>query len=272
MAIKSSNKVILKIVGGLGNQLFQFAYAYAYANENKARLVINTYYQNYLWNKGATASSNRVFSLLKLGVIPKKLDIINKRETFIIHYLICYRITRLKITRAILELFTKKIYLDGYFQGPKEFQTSAKSISKIKTLYMLNNGKLDLKNKCVIHIRAGDILKHPWNQHCGSSYYKKAINYLIRKKKCKKFEVICEDVKYAKKILGFNSNLKFLKPASEIQDFNRLCSYKYLIAANSTYSWWAGILGRCEFFLSPDFFYKDSDKPKKQKKELIIKF
>ena len=47
---------------------------------------------------------------------------------------------------------------------------------------------------------------------------------------------------------------------------------EYMITANSTFSWIAGLLGVSKIFISTEYFYIPGDKPNKLRRELVLGF
>ena len=51
---KNKSRIVLYIIGGLGNKMFQYAAANTYAKSNDKKLVVNIdSYVNYKWKKHA---------------------------------------------------------------------------------------------------------------------------------------------------------------------------------------------------------------------------
>ena len=142
--------------------------------------------------------------------------------------------------------------------GPfyKISQFDPRDIFKLKPEYVCNFNSDQLI--AGIHIRGGDIRGLDGNQmkevH-SFEYYKKAIDYVIKKYKCLKFFIATDDPdpNYATYQLTMqyliNNNLLFNVGTSHnsknfIGDFSALCSADIIIGGSSTFVLAAGIIGK----------------------------
>ena len=116
----------------------------------------------------------------------------------------------------------------------------------------------------IIHVRGGDFLKIKHLNICDNSYYKKAIEYSLRKG-FNTFKVISEDRQYGKEIIKemkkyfIDLKISILKSNSIKNDFNIIRSSNLAILSNSTFSWWASFLSNSkkEFLVPSNFSLKE---------------
>lgn len=264
-----SENIYLRITGGIGNQLFQLCKAYE-ISENKnhsCKIILCTQFQNQFFRKRSFSESDeRFFSLHNLNLL--SYNITHSEKVNIMTYLI-FRFRFAKLFTRSNQLNIGSLYLDGYFIKDSNYTQAFDHFSK-KIHKLIHISK---QNECGLHVRAGDLLRQPQNQLCNKDYYSRAINYLKEKTNLQSIHVHTEDIEYAKSILPDLSEFEVKFTSSdEITDFLSLCSYQYLICANSTYSWMAGALGLSDLFISTEYFYEIGDKPQKLLKEVIVDF
>ena len=261
-----------RMVGGLGNQLFQTAALLKY-RRNKEKVIISflgeihipkrvnclrsifeipdwLYFDNSEKLNLLTKSFARSSAGLRFGSFLPKVGI-NDRN--FIHNKYYYKNRKL-------------LFLDGYF-------SQNWSYSKLQSLFFnlklkpikLNNKQLKLcNNNVVVHIRGGDFLSIEHLNICKFDYYKNSIEYALSKG-LKNFIVICEDQVYGmaliKELKNYFTNLQIsiLKSNSIKNDFNIIRSSKLAILGNSTFSWWASFLSisKKEFLVPSNFSTKE---------------
>jgi hypothetical protein len=269
--------VFLRISGGIGNQLFQYSYGLAQAKRSgqSTQLKILAFYQNQFLFSGKKYSATRELRLVKLLGKQNDTNICNDKANFILDKLLRYRFFRNKVLRSLYLRLTGDLILDGYFQNQEEFSLSKTILTDLQELYRKNNERMNcFSSNCAIHVRAGDLLNQPWNQLCDKSYYSAAIDYMITNFKITHFDVISENEEYAKSLMPDIDGIviKILPPGDEVSDFVSLADHPYIICANSTFSWWAAVLGGALYFCSPEYFYRPGDKPGKFDNEHCIAY
>jgi hypothetical protein len=271
------NSVVLRISGGIGNQIFQYSYAFALANKSgdSVRLKILSYYQNQFLSAGAKYSATRELRLINLFGEQSHTYISNNKAEFILDKLLIYRFFRSKFIRLLYLHLTGNLILDGYFQSQEDFMLSKSILADLQNMYRKKNKKSNnLSNRCAIHVRAGDLLNQPWNQLCNKHYYNLAINYIKSNFNIDQFDIISENEYYANSLMPNIDGvvIKILPAGDEVSDFTSLADYPYIICANSTFSWWAAVLGGPLYFCSPEYFYRPGDKPDKLDNEFCIAY
>jgi hypothetical protein len=288
-------KITVKLKGGLGNQMFQYAFGRSLSHKNNSRLVLDI---NFLLvqsrKKGFTL---RQYSLSSFNIIENKTLLSKLAEISLPKLLLkinnkLVKIkNKLKLEKIIYEnnylnnnLNNKRIYLDGYWQEEtyfkeieniiiKEFtlKKTSKTAEKIKNLIKGKN------NPISIHIRRGDYVSNPkiLSQFglCSIDYYKKAIKYLNEKVDNPTFFVFSDDINWAKQNLKIKNTFFISNPKiNEAEDIMLMSQCKHHIIANSSFSWWGAWLSNNsdKIVIAPNkWFNQDPNKnivPKNWKK------
>ena len=261
-----------RMIGGLGNQLFQIAAVLKY-RRNKEKVIIS-----FL---GDIHIPKRVNCLRSIFEIPDWLYFDNSRKLNLLIKLFARSSAGLRFGSYLplvgindrnfkhkdyYFLNQKLLFLDGYFnQNWTHSQLSSIfSILKLKPI-KLNKEQLQLCNQnVVIHIRGGDFLSIKNLNICKLDYYKNSVKYALSKG-LKTFIVICEDQRYGKEIIKelkkcfTNLQIKIVKSDTIKNDFNLIRSSPVAILSNSTFSWWASFLSNSkkEFLVPSNFSTKE---------------
>tara|TARA_B100000902_G_C27265731_1_gene893409 strand:- start:913 stop:1743 length:831 start_codon:yes stop_codon:yes gene_type:complete len=261
-----------RMIGGLGNQLFQIAAVLKY-RRNKEKVIIS-----FL---GDIHIPKRVNCLRSIFEIPDWLYFDNSRKLNLLIKLFARSSAGLRFGSYLplvgindrnfkhkdyYFLNQKLLFLDGYFnQNWTHSQLSSIfSILKLKPI-KLNKEQLQLCNQnVVIHIRGGDFLSIKNLNICKLDYYKNSVKYALSKG-LKTFIVICEDQRYGKQIIKelkkcfTNLQIKIVKSDTIKNDFNLIRSSPVAILSNSTFSWWASFLSNSkkEFLVPSNFSTKE---------------
>ena len=257
-----------RMVGGLGNQLFQTAALLKY-KRNKEKVIIS-----FL---GDIHVPKRVNCLKSIFEIPEwlyfdnsiKLNLLTKlfaRSSaglrFGSFFPLCGINDRNFHFKKSQFLRQKLLFFDGYFNQNWNYSELNSLFKKLNlTPINLNEKHLKLCNQsAVIHIRGGDFLSIENLNICKLDYYKNSINYALSKG-LKDFIVISEDQIYGKQVIKklkqsfCDLQISILRSGSIKNDFNLIRSSKFAILSNSTFSWWASFLSNSKKeFLVPSNF------------------
>lgn len=272
---------IVNIIGGLGNQLFQYAFAIAMKAEFPDEEVkINTLcFRGYPLHNGFEL--DRIFNLkLPLATI---LDLYktaypwgNYRLWQIGHNILPLRKSMIWDTELKRDFDFKQIadrrYFDGYWQSEKFFKNHKTEIRKAFTFPPITGNEnlkaIDFINQnktAFIHIRRGDYVNHPlYKDICTLEYYKKSIDLLRSKYNYHNFIIFSNDIKWCKGNLA-----KFLKNCEVLYaDWNignkSYCDIQLMsmcdagIVANSSFSWWGAWLSDAKIILCPHKWINNS--------------
>ncbi len=223
------HSLVVKIRGGLGNQLFQYAFYRSLSEKFDNVFIDNSFFLKQF---------KRNFQLNKFPYIKYKVNNKKNRDA-----IICRDNPDFTYT-PIPEIIDTSLIFDGYWQSEKYFQDYAsliKSELKPNTLIseklnrIVQSGMINVS----IHIRRTDYVsqpdKHPLQP---IEYYADAISSLG---KYDKLFVFSDDINWCKKNLSF-AKMHFVDSLSDIESFWLMSMCTHNIIANSSFSWWAAWL------------------------------
>ncbi len=283
--------IVVNIIGGLGNQMFQYAFGYAMSKENNTKLKLDV--------SGFNAYDLRDYELDLYNVeenseLKSRYDsLLNKLNSK--HNTILSRAVR-KILRGLLK-FTKFYYQEkegvafdedvfnvevdtyfyGYWQNEKYFKKYRKELLEIFTLKNIHPKAKEYQQKIIesesvsLHIRRGDYVTntHANSIHgtCDIDYYKKAVMEILKSKEQVYFFIFSDDLDWAKDNLNFISNKTFVELEANTPDHEEMClmsQCKHNIIANSSFSWWGAWLNKNEekIVITPKKWFSDKNKQK----------
>lgn len=227
------NKVNIKLMGGLGNYMFQIAVAYAYSLETNKEMIL-TYGNSLTVHKNITSYFDNIFHNIKMLPDYDLKNFLVYNEPYF-HYM------------GIPKIDTS-IHLNGYFQSEKYFKNYENDIKKIFSYpqnYILEIKKkysdiLNQKN-CSLHVRRGDYLKSPAHHPTQDiEYYKKSIEIIGNDKL---FVVFSDDIDWCKNNLSqLSDKMVFISNNPDYEDLLLMSLCNDNIICNSTFSWWSAWL------------------------------
>jgi hypothetical protein len=233
--------VIVKLIGGLGNQLFQYAVGRQLAEVHKTELLLDvTEFETYDLHKYA------LFGLrLKENFASKKQieDLpIYKEKHF--HYNPDFR------------NIPNDVILKGYWQTEKYFidieaiireECSLKKAAEGKDKEVLQ--KIEVMNSISLHIRRGDYVTNTYESQILVSkdleYYNRCVEYIVERLPDCHFFIFSDDSVWVKENLSLKYPATFVdhNDASTNYEDLRLMSFcKHNIICNSSFSWWGAWL------------------------------
>lgn len=283
--------IIVRLTGGLGNQMFQYALGRHLAEKNSTLLKLDlSGFETYklrryalhcfkIWEHVATIEEivafkrmgtqrvNRWVSKIgnKLGVLPPATSDFYQDNVVI-------KEKQLSFDSSTLEA-KGNIYLDGYWQSEKYFSAIRDILLReFDFKYGQDARSKELaeqirKTQSVsLHIRRGDYVHNPLTNQvhgvCSLDYYQEAVNRVIQKMPDSHFYIFSDDHAWV------GENFKLDYPATMV-DYNNasrnyedlrlmsLCSHQ--IIANSSFSWWAAWLNQNKekLVFAPQHWFND---------------
>jgi Glycosyl transferase family 11 len=258
--------VIVRLTGGLGNQMFQYAAGRALADRLGAELLLDTRAFEYVVAFRAYTRYAYALSPFNLRARLATAADLNDWPAWVVEIGMRLRLVRPLFRRWYFEsgitydpsvvTLRESISLVGYWQSERYFIDCADRIRADFTLREplagANAKLLELArsaNSVGLHVRRGDFvtLNDAAQVHgvCSIDYYRRAID-LVRKRcpECH-FLVFSNDPQWARAELPLGASAVFVTGNEQQpeQDLALMSACKHHIIANSSFSWWAGWLG-----------------------------
>jgi len=270
--------IITKLIGGLGNQMFQYAAGRraAYVNNAELKLDITGYenqegmtpraYMLHIFNIQENFASESEINKLK-----KENIFFNKLNKFIPVFKNSYiKEKHFYFDQDILNIKDNS-YLEGYWASEKYFKDIEDIICKEFTLKdksdVINQKIISRIKKCdsvSIHIRRGDYVFdekiNKYHGECNLDYYLKAIALIAKKVKSPHFFVISDDIKWAKQNLYLKFPCIYVDHnigKKDYEDMRLMSECKHNIIANSSFSWWGAWLNKNKVVIAPKRWFTD---------------
>lgn len=266
--------VLVKLNGGLGNQLFQYTAGRILANKLDKALLIDTYYLN----DGNNKKTQRPYSLDLFKLNDPIITSTNwsqyfNKATYLIQKAAKRKLVLNEINWTALPCYRQfsTIILNGYFHQLDHLAANSNYIQDllrfnpaIQKQHLQNLEEIESQQSVSIHIRRGDYLtaKNREIYHsCGLDYYNKAIRLIKQAIPDAVFHIFSDDPKWAIENLRTETNELRVENygKSDQSDFYLMSNCRHHIIANSTFSWWAAFLNgkQNKTVIAPKNWYKD---------------
>jgi hypothetical protein len=226
--------VSTKLMGGLGNYLFQISTAYYLCLRDNKELLCDVSDSKVPHKPYSNYTSN----------IFRNVNFINGVTDFT-------PLGEGGFSYFPLPQIDGNVKLYGYFQSEKYFMDYRNEILELFKIDGETNQKLINKygevlkrDTCSIHVRRGDYLGlqnyHPIQP---IEYYQKAINIIGKENH---FLIFSDDIKWCEENFSFLKNKTFVSDNLDYEDLYLMSMCNNNILANSTFSWWGAWLNNNE--------------------------
>ncbi len=252
--------IIVRLRGGLGNQLFQYAAAKSLAMLHNAELKLDLYtytkhpYRKFeLWRfqiDAIEATRKEVHAFTGSNPLIRYL---NKRE----NYFHCPGVCAQPHYHFFEDFFSlpSDIYLSGYWQSEKYFTRVADTIRRqFSPATSLDERNAALENEMrntnsiSVHIRRGD---YTWSGNSffgvtGKEYYEKAIARMETEIPGLRFYFFSDDPEWCRQNFQIPRAVFVSHNTGDdsFKDMLLMSACRHNIIANSTFSWWAAWLNQ----------------------------
>lgn len=275
---------IVKFLGGLGNQMFQYAFYKALSKRHKTVKADLSGYKTYPLHNGFELENVFNLSLKKTSAFTLKLydpavrtwHIRKLRK--ILNLMKAYEIEKdpFLFDENKLKASGPKLYF-GYWQNQRYFidiEDEIKSKFQFKNNLSEKNEaylhSIHQSNSISVHIRRGDYIGHEsLGGLCSLNYYQTAIGIMEAKIENPLFFIFSDDMEWCKNNLPLPASTTFVagnKGLNSYVDMQLMSNSKHNIIANSSFSWWAAWLNQNpdKIVIAPDKWinddnYNDSD-------------
>jgi hypothetical protein len=259
--------IIVKLIGGLGNQMFQYALGRALSISHKVPLRLDiSDFSSYVLHQGFEL--DRIFKgNIELATTCDLRDIIGWRSHKSLRSLLFRPILRWSHGQRLIvephshywegiKNLSTPCYLSGYWQSDRYFSKYAPFIRDDFTFTQPFSGRnRDLaqeiggKQSISLHIRRGDYVSNPktLKTHgiCSLEYYRLAVAYMAERVVNPIFYVFSDDPEWVRASLVLDYPMVFVdnnRGQDSFNDMHLMSLCKHNIIANSTFSWWAAWL------------------------------
>jgi hypothetical protein len=280
--------LIVKIIGGLGNQMFQYAYAKALSEEGYKVKIDTSFFANYKLHQSGLDSYDT-----DINISSNEENNLFYKNNLITKILKKFNISSNKMIKEKDLLFDVKLlsvddnnYIEGYFQCEKYFlnirdkiindfiiKNELSQYSKLMSKEILNQ-----EVSISLHIRRGDYISDDKSNDihgvCTLDYYYKAIELMNSKFKNTSFYIFSDDIHWAKENLEINNATYIDSEEQRIphEDIYLMSLCDHNIIANSSFSWWGAWLNQNndKIVVAPERWFSD-EKMYKQSSDIACR-
>ncbi len=261
--------IIVRLKGGLGNQLFQYAFGRALSERTGQSLFFDDAYfeeakegtvRHYELNKFVTEVNCSIPFLIRNAINAKHRYI---RSKFL---KVLSMFTPVQFFNEVHFHYDEKLlstcrnginYYDGDWQSPRYFNAIRSILLEelrirlsLSPLSSSLSESIQKENAISIHFRRGDYVfsksANSFHGLCSLDYYQRAIELFIKEEKDVTFYVFSDDIEWVKANLKIkNRPVNYIKHTSDetnYEDLHLMSICKHHIIANSSFSWWGAWL------------------------------
>lgn len=261
--------VIVRLLGGLGNQLFQYAMARRIAWQHQVPLKMDissfdcyklrSYRLNHFNIAEDFATKQEIYDLVRAG------KIVRERQ-------FCFDEQMMNISGDV--------YIDGYWQCERYFKNISDLVRReFQLRTRLNQMDEDIVKKIKetqsisLHIRRGDYVYDEYNHQihgtCSLAYYHSCVEKIMESIDRPHFFLFSDDKEWVQENIKLSGPVTFVTHNDidrEYADLYLMSNCKHHIIANSSFSWWGAwlcsnerkrVFAPARWFHSNDYDSKD---------------
>jgi hypothetical protein len=262
--VNEMKKVTVYLMGGLGNQLFQYHVGLTLCKSQHRKLILIDCSRHASYNR-KNEEGIRALDVSVSGRI-----MMNSLREFLLRRIInslkyswsrnCFSKVGFVFSsdkQHFNQISSKKrnIRLAGYFQNFSLVKDMIGSNIEIKSptkWYLEMRQLLKAENPIALHIRRGDYLHHAKTIGVlDLKYFEECLKGILENQRSERSVWIFTDsnsaaLEFREKILSFNVKVRVVNPPEISQSAESLLLMSLcneIVISNSTYSWWAAVLG-----------------------------
>jgi hypothetical protein len=274
--------IVSRLLGGLGNQMFQYAAGRALSLRHQTNLKLDLtalqadakgkytqrHYELQAFDTIIEIADRKDVALFakSQGKIAKQI-----RKLFPSLYSSYYAIEKGNLYHQDFEQYPKDTYLEGYWQSElyfkpysdiirRDFQFKSEIISTCSEWSKLMNQC----NSVSLHIRRGDYVSNAnalaFHGICSLDYYENAIRIISEKESNLTLFIFSDDLEWCKNNLKFDLSTHFVATDNAYQDLHLMTQCRHNVIANSSFSWWGAWLNRNpnKIVIAPNAWFNDT--------------
>lgn len=262
--------LVVNLVGGLGNQMFQ--YAFGQSLQHRLELLVKYDIADLL---DRTPRENVTYRDFELSVFACNIPIAKPAEVAIFRHQPVglyergyYRmVRRLRRTQMMHEtryfVYDPSVwntgpnaYFDGYWQSERYFQQHEKAIRQAFQFRHAPSGlnlvlaqQISEQQAIAVHVRRGDYVSNTlYNQvhgTCSPAYYERAVRYLTERVPNAVLYVFSDEPDWVRQHMSFDAPTVYVshnRGKDSFEDMRLMSLCKHNVIANSSFSWWGAWL------------------------------
>jgi len=283
--------IIVRLQGGLGNQMFQYAIGRRLSLHHNTELKLdltalldrtpreNVVYRNFELGAFDIQATVAPQSALKKYKWKDSKNRVYRRANYILRYPI-QRLVKEKHFHFDEQAIRapRNAYLTGYWQSYRYFQDIEEIIrsdfaftEQMKLRYRSLSERAASSNSICLNVRRGDFVSNPaiskTHGVCEIDYFYRALDFVKARFQEPEILVFSDDIDWCRKNLGFGCPTLFMDFEGNSYEYLYLMSScRHFIIPNSTFGWWAAWLSESpnkivvvpkEWFTNPEIITSD---------------
>lgn len=272
--------IIIKLNGGIGNQMFQYAFGRRMSIESKAGLKLDitgfnddkVYQRKFslaCFNINENYATERDLKRAQLfkskSFIGKLIRVLSKIKKYNKRYILNEK-TLFVFDSNVIRKY-KSVYIEDNWQNEKYFTKIEDLIRKdfsfkepLKGTVLNIADRIQCSNSVAIHLRKYDDIPNQSIHTLTLNYYFEAIKYLTERFNNLHFYIFSDNPEWAKENLLLSYDATFVEQNKDYEDLRLMSLCKHQIIANSSYSWWAAWLNNNphKIIISPQKWFGNS--------------
>ncbi|HVU33137.1 MAG TPA: FkbM family methyltransferase [Opitutaceae bacterium] len=248
--------VAVKLQGGMGNQMFQFAAGLALARRTGARLVLD---RSFLLDRTPRPNFTYRNYDLDLFELPEDCEVVNALPGSTARALSTYQEPHFHFDPRF-ETAGPNTYLDGYWQSPRYFGNSLGEIQRTFRQFRVSlTGRQQTlldeirgRNSVCLNVRRTDYVTNPaanaCHGVCSEGYFQNAVAHVQDHVPGAHFYIFSDDIDWCR-----SANLVNGAPCTVVSHdyagerfggyLQLMMACRHFIIPNSSFAWWAAFLG-----------------------------
>lgn len=288
--------IVIRLKGGLGNQMFQYAFGMQVANKLGTEMLLDT---TSLLNRNK--GDDFVYRDFDLSIFNIKAE--HKISHSLVKRVSDWKIARLtaylgrKVGKKLQHIKephfhvyepyitepTDNAHYEGWFQSHKYYDKVEEKLRKEFTFInaIISNSRelaneIKVNNAICLNVRRTDFLQVDALNTTNLDYFMTAANMMENKVENPHFYIFSDDVEWCKENIKVNAPMTIVDHSHKGYKFGNylhlmsLC--KHFIIPNSSFAYWAVWLSKSKSVIAPKKWFADSqyDTSDLQKKEWIL--
>lgn len=257
--------IIVKLIGGLGNQIFQYALGRHLAMRNNTELKLDiTGFREYKLHRYSLSHFNIIENLATEEEVTRfqKYKRRQGRKWFLYNKFIADKNKYVQERQFHFDPHILAIkgdaYLDGFWQTEKYFKDIEDFIRKEVIVKTPPSGKdaevareIAATASVMMHIRRGDYVSNQatndYHGTCGPDYYRKAAALIAEKVSDPHFFIFSDDHRWVKENIILDYPVTYVdynNADKNYEDLRLMSLCKHAVIANSSFGWWGAWLSQ----------------------------